>query len=1079
MAKPILVVEHEEAVLSALTRALEKAGLSVVVARDRAAALERFAEIKPAAVMIAVELAGSGGNEICSAIRARRDGTGVPILFLGTGASKDRIRSTGEALGVGGDYFFRRPLDWSYLAERVRSWTKSDQPSATPNAPNEAITDFEAPESPLETTPALVEWADAVTAHAEATSPGPLGRKSAPQDDTALALIGLGEEMLSRGERASAVDAFEAAAGMYVSVQRIDEALGMFKRVLEIDPARRDIVSRAAQLAMTSGRPREALVFYGIGVAQLETQGDLFDASEMCRRMIAIDPQDPAIRIRLERIEHRLMNQTAEVSLAQLHAVQAAAAAAEASAAASAASGAKRTADEDDTGPDLPAIEVEESEEELEELEPIETLEGPGEKTPAETSAQALAELDAELAALAGPAQSEMLIAEMLAAADEATMLAPFDDEPELPSIAPQPWAPVLSWGDAVEQQAPIEEIAPDPAATTRDDLVAAPGDPAREVTRDDLAISPQHAITRDDLPAYEPEGAQPLIAAVVAPAASDQPIEELIAIAEADNAATDEAPLPELAPIEASAAVTVDEHIPVAPLESPPAIAQEETVPIAPLESTTPVREATDEPLSQDLPPPAHLLIAHAEPAPAESPPNTPPLPEAPPLEALIETHDAIEAHAEPLPRADAPHLAHAHADLHRRAIDLAAQPLIPPQGTLRALADALILCLHLETQRTTGVLHLHAPRDPQTAAALVFADGQLAALRDARTAQTLLSTFTKLGRVPETTLADLLSAAESDRPRDLCRLLLARNLLREPECSAVLERRLDGALLALLQHRGTWSFVQEGLDRAELFPSASARDLRSRLIELLPRAAKLAELYALIGGPRTVIRALEGIELIAAPNDARFLALLDGRYALEDAIELAGVPVDRAIAATIAYTLFGLAARIDRITAGSLFDRVRPAIDPQPVEPADTLPIPELDPPVPEPATPASRPPQTAREASLRPPMRPSTYPRAWISEADRSDRERDLRAYAEIVRTSDYFTILGVDRNAPSEAIAAAHRRLRRSLRAEDFQKNPELYGIAREVLRSIDEAWDVLSVPELRSAYQQHLKPHTRH
>jgi len=80
---------------------------------------------------------------------------------------------------------------------------------------------------------------------------------------------------------------------------------------------------------------------------------------------------------------------------------------------------------------------------------------------------------------------------------------------------------------------------------------------------------------------------------------------------------------------------------------------------------------------------------------------------------------------------------------------------------------------------------------------------------------------------------------------------------------------------------------------------------------------------------------------------------------------------------------------------------------------------------------------------------------------------------------VRTSDYFTILGVDPSAAPDAIAAAHRRLRRNLRAEDFQKNPELYGLAREVLRSIDEAWDVLSVPELRAAYQQHLKPHTQH
>jgi hypothetical protein len=375
------------------------------------------------------------------------------------------------------------------------------------------------------------------------------------------------------------------------------------------------------------------------------------------------------------------------------------------------------------------------------------------------------------------------------------------------------------------------------------------------------------------------------------------------------------------------------------------------------------------------------------------------------------------------------------------------------------------LLLCLHLYTQRATGTLHLHA-----TPGAIVFAEGNPLALRDARATHAILQTFTKLGRLPSNSLAGLLaSTTKSDRPRELCRALLDRRLLSEAECSAILERRLDNALLAVLRHRGTWSFVQESLHETELFPSAAARELRQRMIDLLPRAATIPELFALLGGPRAVLRSHTGIEHIATAIDARFLSLLDGRYPLEDALEVAAVPVDRALAALVTFTLFGLAEKIDPPSRSAL-DRSLPPLDPNPPEPE--LAIPTLI-PLEEDRPTIAPPPLPARHVTLRP------FARAWLSSEDRTTREHELRAYAEVIRTSDYFTILGVEPGAPAEAIAAAHRRITKSLRPEDFQKNPELYGLAREVLRSVDEAWDVLSVPELRTAYQQHLKPHTRH
>jgi curved DNA-binding protein CbpA len=89
-------------------------------------------------------------------------------------------------------------------------------------------------------------------------------------------------------------------------------------------------------------------------------------------------------------------------------------------------------------------------------------------------------------------------------------------------------------------------------------------------------------------------------------------------------------------------------------------------------------------------------------------------------------------------------------------------------------------------------------------------------------------------------------------------------------------------------------------------------------------------------------------------------------------------------------------------------------------------------------------------------------------------RLDGVSRVHALAELVRTSDYFTILGVDPAATNHAIDQAHHRLRSMIPTADLADDPETLRLAREVLRSLDEARDVLSVPQLRAAYRQHLK-----
>ncbi|MCK6551712.1 hypothetical protein L6R52_38115 [Myxococcota bacterium] len=95
------------------------------------------------------------------------------------------------------------------------------------------------------------------------------------------------------------------------------------------------------------------------------------------------------------------------------------------------------------------------------------------------------------------------------------------------------------------------------------------------------------------------------------------------------------------------------------------------------------------------------------------------------------------------------------------------------------------------------------------------------------------------------------------------------------------------------------------------------------------------------------------------------------------------------------------------------------------------------------------------------------------AGVEALARMPAERRVRVLAEIVRTQDYFGILHVERTASTEELRASHASLRALLSIDALP--PELVGLAREVIRSLDEARDVLSVPALRASYQQHLRP----
>ncbi len=361
-----------------------------------------------------------------------------------------------------------------------------------------------------------------------------------------------------------------------------------------------------------------------------------------------------------------------------------------------------------------------------------------------------------------------------------------------------------------------------------------------------------------------------------------------------------------------------------------------------------------------------------------------------------------------------------------------------VPVEGVTTSLVDMVRLLARIEEQRATGILAATgAPR-------IVFVDGQPAALRGHRAVHGFLSLLLAVGKVDEAACRDLMSFEHSERPVDVARMFVRHGFLRETEGTVYLHRHFEDGLTALLRQHGSYELdgsEEVEVVREEIVPELD--DVRRLLIDLLPRVAGQEELLDAVGGEGARIRVTAMAE-VGPSRDARFLAILDGRYELAEAARLSAIPLERAAAVAFVYVLFGLATVVQRPKARSALSWI-PLSQPTGGEPILSSPPKRQKP------TPIDH----SVDRRLDPPSR--------------------LRALARLVRANDYFTILGVTPTSAPDEVRAAHRRLTELIDTDVISVDPDLVELAREIRRSLDEARDVLADPTLKAAYQQHLKP----
>lgn len=124
MNKNILVVDDDPHICEVIQFALEKAGMSVMLASDGQDALNKFGESSASLIVMDINMPEMDGLECCREIRKTSE---VPILFL---SSRDDEIDRILGLEIGGDDYVTKPFSPRELVARINAILKRSNGSA-------------------------------------------------------------------------------------------------------------------------------------------------------------------------------------------------------------------------------------------------------------------------------------------------------------------------------------------------------------------------------------------------------------------------------------------------------------------------------------------------------------------------------------------------------------------------------------------------------------------------------------------------------------------------------------------------------------------------------------------------------------------------------------------------------------------------------------------------------------------------------------------------------------------------------------------------------------------------------------
>jgi two-component system, OmpR family, alkaline phosphatase synthesis response regulator PhoP len=117
MAKKILIIEDEIALVKILTLRLEANGYQVIFAIDGQKGLNLAREEKPDLIILDIMLPTMDGYQICRLLKYDGRFNQIPVIMV-TAKGMDEDKKTGEQ--VGADAYFVKPFEPAELLEKIK-----------------------------------------------------------------------------------------------------------------------------------------------------------------------------------------------------------------------------------------------------------------------------------------------------------------------------------------------------------------------------------------------------------------------------------------------------------------------------------------------------------------------------------------------------------------------------------------------------------------------------------------------------------------------------------------------------------------------------------------------------------------------------------------------------------------------------------------------------------------------------------------------------------------------------------------------------------------------------------------------
>jgi DNA-binding response OmpR family regulator len=123
MTHSVLVVEDEPNIVDSLSFLMKQAGYRVWIARDGDTALRMVASETPDLVLLDVMLPRRDGYQVCQAIRANPEWSGVRVIML---SAKGRELDRRKGIALGADDYITKPFSTREIVERVQRTLDAD-----------------------------------------------------------------------------------------------------------------------------------------------------------------------------------------------------------------------------------------------------------------------------------------------------------------------------------------------------------------------------------------------------------------------------------------------------------------------------------------------------------------------------------------------------------------------------------------------------------------------------------------------------------------------------------------------------------------------------------------------------------------------------------------------------------------------------------------------------------------------------------------------------------------------------------------------------------------------------------------